>query len=53
MYIEFYKKKWDKIKTTWAFGIVHITHHSVRGGGKNPSISSHGIFAPTANLVVS
>ena len=44
---------WDKSKTTWAVGIAQLTHHSVRGGGKNPSTSGLGIFAPTLNLVVS
>ena len=24
-------------ETTWAVGIAQLTHHSVRGGGKNPS----------------
>ena len=46
-------KVWDKSKTTWAVGIVQLTHHSVRGGGKNPSTFRLGIFAPTLNLVVS
>ena len=46
-------KVWDKSKTTWAVGIAQLTHHSVRGGGKNPSTSGLGIFAPTLNLVVS
>ena len=43
----------DQSKTTWAVGIAHLTHHSVRGGGKNPSTFGLGIFAPTLNLVVS
>ena len=38
---------------TWAVGIAQLTHHSVRGGGKNPSTFGLGIFAPTLNLVVS
>ena len=46
-------KVWDKSKTTWAVGITQLTHHSVRGGGKNPSTFGLGIFAPTLNLVVS
>ena len=46
-------KVWDKSKTTWAVGIAQLTHHSVRGGGKNPSTSGLGIFAPTLNLGVS
>ena len=37
---------WDKNKTTWAVGIGQLTHHSVRGGGKNPSTLGLGIFAP-------
>ena len=49
----FPNKLWDKSKTTWAVGIAQLTHHSVRGGGKNPSTSGLGIFAPTLNLVVS
>ena len=32
-------KVWDKSKTIWAVGIAQLTHHSVRGGGKNPSNS--------------
>ena len=44
---------WDKSKTTWAVGIAQSTHHSVRGGGKNPSTFGLGIFAPTLDLVVS
>ena len=46
-------KVWDKSKTTWAVGIAQLSHHSVRGGGKNPSTFGLGIFAPTLNLVVS
>ena len=45
-------KVWDKSKSTWAGGIAQLTHHSVRGGGKNPSTYGLGIFAPTLNLVV-
>ena len=37
----------------WVVGIAQLTHHSVRGGGKNPSTFGLGIFAPTLNLVVS
>ena len=40
-------------ETTWAVGIAQLTHHEVQGGGKNPSTSGLGIFAPTANRVVS
>ena len=40
-------------ETTWAVGIAQLTHHEVQGGGKNPSTSGLGIFAPTLNLVVS
>ena len=46
-------KVWDKSKTTWAVGITQLTHHSVRGEGKNPKTGGRGIFAPTLNLVVS
>ena len=46
-------KVWDKSKTTWAVGIAQLTHHSVRGGGKNRSTFGLGIFAPTLNRVVS
>ena len=46
-------KVWDKSETTWAVGIAQLTHHSVRGWGKNPSTSGLRIFAPTLNLVVS
>ena len=31
-------KVWDKSKMIWAVGIALLTHHSVRGGGKNPSL---------------
>ena len=33
---------WDKSKTTWAVGIAQLTHHSVRGGGKNPHLEHRG-----------
>ena len=46
-------KVWDKSKTTWGVGIAQFTHHSVRGGGKNPSTCGLRIFAPTLNLVLS
>ena len=36
-------------ETTWAVGIAQLTHHEVQGGGKNPSTSGLGIFAPTAD----
>ena len=44
---------WEKTKMTWVVGIAQLTHHSVRGGGKNPLTSGLGIFALTLNLVVS
>ena len=44
---------WDESKTTLVVGIAQLSHHSVRGGGKNPSNSGLGMFAPTLNLVVS
>ena len=47
---DYVNKVWDKTKTTWAVGIAQLTPHSVCGGGKNPSTSGVGIFAPTANL---
>ena len=37
---------WYKSKTTWAVGIAQLTHHSVRGGGKNLSTSGLRIIAP-------
>ena len=40
-------------ETTWAVGIAQSTHHEVQGGGKNPETGGRGIFAPTANRVVS
>ena len=40
-------------ETTWAGGIAQLTHHEVRGGGKNPETGGRGIFAPTADRVVS
>ena len=40
-------------ETTWAVGIAQLTHHEVQGGGKNPSTSGLGIFALTADRVVS
>ena len=40
-------------ETTWAVGIAQLTHHEVQGGGKNPETGGRGIFAPTANRVVS
>ena len=42
----------DYSGTTWAVGIAQLTHHSVRGGGKNPSTFGLRIFSPTLNLVV-
>ena len=38
---------------TWSVGIAQLSHNLLRGGGKNPPNSGLGIFAPTANLVVS
>ena len=46
-------KVWHKSKTTWAGGIVQLTHHKVCGWGKNPSTFGLRIFAPTVNLVAS
>ena len=40
-------------ETTWAVGISQLTHHEVQGGGKNPETGGRGIFAPTADRVVS
>ena len=40
-------------ETTWAVGITQLTHHEVQGGGKNPETGGRGIFAPTADRVVS
>ena len=39
-------------ETTWAVGIAQLTHHEVQGGGKNPETGGRGIFAPTADRVV-
>ena len=54
-----FEKKWINIKevnyyseTTWAVGIAQLTHHSVRGGDKNPEAEGRGIFAPALNLVL-
>ena len=46
---------WDELysETTWAVGIAQLTHHEVQGGGKNPDTEGRGIFAPTADRVVS
>ena len=38
---------------TWAVGIAQLTHHEVQGGGKDPETEGRGIFAPTADRVVS
>ena len=38
---------------TWAVGIAQLTHHEVQGGDKNPETGGRGIFAPTADRVVS
>ena len=40
-------------ETTWAVGIAQLTHHEVQGGDKNPETEGRGIFAPTADRVVS
>ena len=40
-------------ETKWAVGIAQLTHHEVQGGGKNPETEGRGIFAPTADQVVS
>ena len=40
-------------ETTWAVGIAQLTHHEVQGGSKNPETEGRGIFAPTADRVVS
>ena len=40
-------------ETTWAVGIAQLTHHELQGGGKNPETEGRGIFAPTADRVVS
>ena len=40
-------------ETTWAVDIAQLTHHEVRGGGKDPETWNRGICAPTAGRVVS
>ena len=40
-------------ETTWAAGIAQLIHHEVQGWGKNPETEGRGIFAPTADRVVS
>ena len=40
-------------ETTWSVGIAQLTHREVRGGGKNPETGGQGIFALTADRVVS
>ena len=40
-------------ETTWVVGIAQLTHHEDQGGGKNPETGGRGIFAPTADRVVS
>ena len=40
-------------ETTWAVGIVQLTQHEVQGGGKKPKTGGRGIFAHTADRVVS
>ena len=37
---------------TWAAGIAQLTHHGIRGGGKNSETEGRGSFAPTADRVV-
>ena len=34
-------------------GIAQLTHREDRGGGQNPETEGWGIFAPTADQVVS
>ena len=46
-------RDWSYSETTWAGGIAQLTHHEVHGGGKNPETGGRGIFAPTADRVVS
>ena len=40
-------------ETTWAVAIVQLTHHEVSSEGKTPETGGRGIFAPTADRVVS
>ena len=40
-------------ETAWSVGIAQWTHHEVQGGKKNPETEGRGIFAPTADRVVS
>ena len=44
---------WVYSETTWAVGIAQLTHHEVQGGVENPETEGRGIFAPTADRVVS
>ena len=48
-----YTKRNYYSETTWAVGIAQLTQHEVQGGGKNPETEGRGIFAPTADGVVS
>ena len=43
----------DYSETTWAVGIVQLTHHEVQDGGKNPETEGRGIFASIAERMVS
>ena len=40
-------------ETIWAVGIAQLTHHKIRGGGKNSEAGGRRIFAPTVYGVVS
>ena len=44
-----WRQSWYYSETTWAVGIVQLTHHEVQGGGKNPVTGGRGIFTPTAD----
>ena len=43
----------DYSEMTWAVSIAQLTHHEVQGGGKHPETEGRGIFAPTADWMVS
>ena len=40
-------------ETTWAVGIAQLTHHEGQVRGKNPETEGRGIFAPTADRLMS
>ena len=40
-------------ETIWAVDIAQLTHHEFQDGGKNPETEGRGIFAPSADRVVS